>query len=127
MWIDLDTLHLLHQLQVQRFGGLQGVRDAGVIESTLMKPQNRWHYEDDLDMADLAATYFAGFAQQQGFLDGNKRTALYSTLTFLHANGFDLEAPLDEVFAVTIAAARNQLTTDQVARWLRPRLVTRRE
>lgn len=94
------------------------------MESTLLEPQNRWHYEDDLDIADLAATYFVGFAQQQGFLDGNKRTALSCTLTFLHANGYDVDAPMDEIFAITIATARNELAADQVARWLSPRLRT---
>lgn len=101
---------------------MQGVRDPGVIESTLLEPQNRWHYEGGLDLAHLAATYFAGFAQQLGFLDGNKRTALSTALTFLHANGFEVDAPFDEIFAVTIATARNELNTEQVARWLRERL-----
>ena len=90
-----------------------------------MKPRNRWLYQNELDISELAATYFAGFAQQQGFYDGNKRVALYSTLTFLHVNGYELSAPLDELFAVTMAAARNELDVAQVARWLRPRLARR--
>lgn len=104
---------------MQRFGGIHGVRDANVIESALTRPQNLWHYDSPKDIADLGAAYLVSLARQQGFLDGNKRTALSAALTFLHANGYDLIRPFDEVFAMTLATATNRIEEHQVAEWIR--------
>lgn len=110
---------------MERFGGIQGVRDPGVIESALLRPQNLWHYDPPKDLADLGAAYLIGLTRQQGFLDGNKRSALVAALTFLHVNGYDLDRPFDEVFAMTLAAATNRVTEDQIAAWFRQHIAAR--
>ena len=109
---------MLHHWQVQRFGGIQGIRDPGVIESALDRPKNLWHYGAANDVPALGAAYLVGLARQQGFLDGNKRTALAAALTFLHVNGYDFACPFDEVFAMTIAVATNQVSEEQVVVWV---------
>lgn len=119
IWISLSTLHLLHDRQLELFGGLRGVRDEGAIESALARPLNKWAYESDTDLDTLAATYLCGLSRQQGYLDGNKRSALAATLVFLGLNGRTLVAPGPELYAIVIAAATGEIGIDQVAEWIR--------
>src|SRR6185312_2486842 len=99
IWIDLETLHLMHAQQLERFGGTAGVLDRGVVESSLNRPRNRFHYGgSDVDLADLAAAYLYGFAQSQGFADGNKRIGVAAALVFLRVNGAPLHVPPGELY-----------------------------
>ena len=119
VWIPLATLHLLHDRQLELFGGLRGVRDEGAIESALARPANAWTYGQVADLEALAATYLCALARQQGYLDGNKRSALAAMLVFLKINGRRLEAPGAELYAIVISAATNEIDIDQVAAWVR--------
>lgn len=119
LWISTPTLYLIHRWQIDRFGGLKGVRDANVVESALYRPRNLWVYKPTIDVADLTACYFVELGRQQGFFDGNKRTSLAVSFTFLHANGYDLIRPHDEVFAMTLSVATDQIEEGQVASWIR--------
>ena len=118
VWIPLATLHLLHDRQLELFGGLRGVRDEAAIESALAPPLNARAY-GQADLEVLAATYLCALARQQGYLDGNKRTALAAMLVFLKVNGRKLVAPGAELYAVVISAAANTLGIEQVAEWVR--------
>jgi len=119
VWIPIATLHLLHDRQLELFGGLRGVRDEGAIESALARPVNAWAYGQAADLEALAATYLCALARQQGYLDGNKRSALAAMLVFLKINGRRLEAPGAELYAIVISAATNEIGIDQVAAWIR--------
>ena len=119
VWIPLATLHLLHDRQLELFGGLRGVRDEGAIESALARPINAWSYGQATDLETLAATYLCALARQQGYLDGNKRSALAAMLVFLRINGRKLVAPGPELYAIVIAAATNEIGIDQVAMWVK--------
>lgn len=125
LWISLPTLHLLHDRQLELFGGLRGVRDEGAIESALARPLNKWAYESDTDLSSLAAAYLCSLSRQQGYLDGNKRCALAATLVFLGINGFRLEAPGPELYAIVISAATGEIGIDQVAVWIKAHLIAR--
>lgn len=122
LWITSATLHALHDQQVVLFGGHHGVIDDNVIESALARPMHKWHYER-MDIAGLAAAYLCGFAQKQGFMDGNKRTALVAALVFLEVNGYEVNVPADELYALTLMVARAELHESQVALWFRTRLM----
>jgi death on curing protein len=87
----------------------------------LNRPINKWHYER-ADWGALAAAYLCGFAQKQGFIDGNKRTGLISALTFLRANGITIEVPAEELYALTLLVARNEMEEPAVAAWFRDRV-----
>lgn len=115
-------LHLIHVRQVELFGGSHGILDNNVVESALHKPQHLYSYEPHSDIAALAAAYLCGFAQSQGFVDGNKRTALAVTLTFLGLNGHELNVPKTELLAFVLAIARNDLRQPAVTAWLRDRI-----
>lgn len=90
--------------------------------SALARPINRWSYDSNADLADLAAAYLVGFARSQGFSDGNKRTSLACALVFLALNGPPLHVPPAELFALTMAVANNQADDTAVATYFRDRL-----
>ncbi len=121
-WIDPHVVQAIHGSQIARHGGLDGVRDRGLIESALARPQNLAAYGDP-DAADLAAAYACGIAKNRGFLDGNKRTALVVALLFLSDNGFDTK--VDQLDLVLFMQSVADGSTDEpaAAEWFRSRLV----
>jgi death on curing protein len=75
-WVREDVVFAIHEVQLARHGGLDGIRDRNVIESALARPKQQTIYGDPPpDCADLAAAYAYGIARNDGFSDGNKRTA----------------------------------------------------
>lgn len=123
-WITADVLHLMHVRQVELFGGSHGVIDENVVESALHKPQDLNAYEPDSDLAALAAAYLCGFVQKQGFVDGNKRTGLAVTLTFLRLNGYELNVSKGELLAFVLAIPRNEMDQSGATKWLRQRITS---
>ena len=124
-WVTTQMLRLIHVRQVELFGGSHGMLDENIVESALNKPRHLHAYEPDSDVAALAAAYLCGFAQSQGFVDGNKRTALAVTLTFLGLNGLELNVGKEELLAFVLAIARNELRQPAVTTWLRERITAR--
>jgi death-on-curing protein len=78
----------LHLISLQQHGGLDGLRDPGLLDSALMQPEAAYFYGQG-DLAAIAAAFH--IAQNQPFIDGNKRTAMASALTFPEGNGIDIE------------------------------------
>lgn len=111
---------MIHFDQTRQHGGAHGVRDTGLIESALSRPKNKWHYES-ADIFVLAAAYGFGIVKNHGFEDGNKRTAFLVLYTFLGLNGYDLEAPEEEVVRVMTAVADGSLDEEGFADWVRSR------
>jgi death-on-curing protein len=118
-WLSLETILALHAQQVDRFGGSHGVLDVGVVESAVARPLNRFHYDDEGDLKDLAAAYLFGFAAKQGFVDGNKRIGVAAMLVFLAVNRHPLHVPPDELYALAMDVANGRITEVQVAEWIR--------
>ncbi len=99
----------LHQLSLQLHGGLDGLREPGLLDSALMQPEAAYFYGQG-DLAAIAAAYAFHIAQNQPFLDGNKRTAMGSALTFLEGNGVDIEKyDGAELYDAMIAIAEKRL------------------
>ena len=121
-WINEPALLALHAQQIERYGGAHGVLDENVVLSALARPRNRWAYDPNADLADLAAAYLVGFARVQGFSDGNKRTGLACALVFLALNGEPLHAPGEELYALTMDVAIGRADDAVVARYFRERL-----
>jgi death-on-curing protein len=104
-------------------GGLEGIRDEGLLESALSRPQNLLAYsESPPDMASLAAAYAYGIVKNHPFVDGNKRTAYVVTRTFLRLNGYDLQASSQEKYQIWIDLAVGKLSEEELAEWIRKRL-----
>lgn len=118
-WITESALLAMHARHVERFGGTHGIVDVNVILSALARPIQRWAYDPDADMADLAAAYLVGFARSQGFVDGNKRTGLGCALAFLDVNGHATDFDQDGLYAITMAVAEGTADDAAVAAFLR--------
>jgi len=82
-WVDAHALLMLHEESLAEHGGGRGVRDMGLLESAMMRPQNLAGYNPDADIAALAASYAYGLAKNHPFVDGNKRAAFLSVGLFL--------------------------------------------
>ncbi|HUF27831.1 MAG TPA: type II toxin-antitoxin system death-on-curing family toxin [Gemmatimonadaceae bacterium] len=121
-WITEPMLLAIHAQQIERYGGRHGVRDGNLVLSALARPINRWAYDHECDYADLASAYLVGFGCAQGFVDGNKRTALARALVFLALNGLTIRVAPPELYAITMAVATNQADDARVAAFLRERV-----
>ena len=126
-WITREMLDAMHADQIRQHGGSYGVRDAGLLESALMRPQNRWRCEEDSDLSALAASYAYGLVKNHGYVDGNKRVAFSAAYLFLALNGWEIEAPEPAVVAMMIALASGESEEEAMAAWLRSRIVPLQE
>ncbi len=119
IWLKRVWVDAIHFQQLQRFGGLYGVRDEGAIDSALARPRNQWLYQDESDMADLTAAYGFGLTRGHGYVDGNKRVGFVAMAIFLDLNGWSLEAPEPEVVQTMLTVASGELTERELAAWVR--------
>lgn len=118
-WIDKRALLMLHAESLAQFGGAVGLRDEGLLDSALTRPQNKHAYEGCNDIAELAAAYGFGLARNHPFVDGNKRAAFLAVGVFLALNGHRLTAtPVDAIEAV-LALASGSMDEAQFAGWLK--------
>jgi len=108
----------VHERQLAEHGGPEGVRDMGLLESALARPQNAYAY-GETDLSALAAKYAAGIIQNHPFVDGNKRTGYLAAELFLALNGHHLMASDEECLASTLLLAAGELSEDEYAAWLR--------
>lgn len=123
-WIKIDRVTAIHDRQIAEHGGQAGVRDIGLLESALARPQNIKVYEPDADISRLAAAYAFGIVRNHPFLDGNKRTGYVVMETFLIKNGFRLEATVVEKYITFLSLAEGNLSEEELAEWLRERVVS---
>ena len=110
-----------HAEQLAEHGGGDGIRDAGMLDSAMARPQNLVQYGDP-DAAALAAAYAFGIARNHPFIDGNKRTAAVVSETFLMLNGYALGATDAELVVAFVALAAGELGEDELADWFRQHL-----
>jgi death-on-curing protein len=118
-WVSARALKLLHLESLAAFGGAEGIRDEGLLESALARPRNLHAYEGETDLCRLAAVYAAGLVRNHPFVDGNKRAALAAAGIFLMLNGLDLEADKAEATVAVIDLAAGELPEEGFAAWLR--------
>jgi death-on-curing protein len=117
-WIDATDVHAFHQGMLAMFGGLVGVRDEGLLDSALNRPQHLFAYEKPT-LFELAAAYALGIIKNHPFLDGNKRVGFMAAALFLEVNGLRFDAPEEEVVLQTLALAAGELDQDGYAAWLK--------
>ena len=122
VWIDIEVAFVAHEEQLAEHGGAAGIRDRSMLESALARPHNLIAYGKP-DVADLAASYAFGIARNHPFVDGNKRTALVVSETFLMLNGYTLTATDAEMVVAFLALAAGELSVDEFADWFRSHIV----
>ena len=113
-FLTLAIIEQLHTDSLALFGGSEGVRDRGLVESALASARNTYLYGRG-DLFDIAATYAFHIAEAQAFLDGNKRTAVAAALTFLKGNDVILRIDESAIYDAMIAIAEKQMTKTDLA------------
>jgi death-on-curing protein len=122
-WLSRLVVDAVHTDQLREHGGLTGVRDESALESALAKPRQRWLYAPDTDLEALAAAYAFGLVQNHPYRDGNKRIAFLALVTFLGINGLEFDAAEPEVVTTMLTLADGRLSEEQLAVWIRTRVV----
>jgi death-on-curing protein len=120
-WLNSTLIYAIHDRQLAEHGGPDGIRDKGLVESALARPQNLAAYESP-DAADLAAAYAYGLARNHGFVDGNKRTAWIAARVFLADQGLLLGFEKVDAVSTMEKVAAGTLTEPELASWFRDRL-----
>ncbi len=117
--LDENVILALHDQQIEIFGGEYGIIDENVFLSQCYMPYQTFGGQDLFpDIYDKAVRYLFGFATNQVFRDGNKRTAAITTLVFLHFNGIDLDISSEELADMTLSVANKKLEEGQVKEFL---------
>jgi death-on-curing protein len=118
VWLSKDLVIAIHDEQLRAFGGPPGIRDHGLLESALARPQNKYAYGSD-DLAELAAAYGFGLARNHAFVDGNKRISFLAIVTFLGLNDIDFLVPETDAVVMMIGVAAGEVSEESLARWIR--------
>jgi len=114
--LSVDEVLAIHQRLIERFGGSPGVRDPGLLESALYRPQTGYY----ADLAEMAAALFESLLINHPFVDGNKRVAFFATDVFLRLNGWSLEVEPDEAHGLVAGLLeRNEANYDHLLPWIR--------
>lgn len=113
-----DVVADIHSEQLALFGGPDGIRDRGLLESALARPINRFAY-GETDMAALAAAYAFGIAKNHPFIDGNKRVSLLALIIFLRLNGIEFAPSEADAAAIILALAAGEVEEEGLTRWIR--------
>ena len=117
-WLDIDIVLDVHAEQLALFGGPDGLRDRGLLESALARPKNKFSY-GETDLAALAAAYVFGISRNHAFVDGNKRAAFAAMIVFLGLNDIDFVVPPENATAMMLAVAAGEVSEESLARWIR--------
>jgi len=115
-YLTVAEVLAIHTDQIERYGGSQGVRDPGLLEAALFRPQTGYY----ADLIEEAAALWESMSQNHPFIDGNKRTAFAATYTFLAINGARLTADAQETHDFVAGLyERNQFSMERLVPWLR--------
>jgi death-on-curing protein len=119
-FLSVDEAIAIHERLIERFGGTPGIRDKGLLESALFRPQTG--YYDDL--AELAAALFESLILNHAVVDGNKRVAFFVTDTFLRLNGWKLSVETESAHTFIVGSlGRGECSYDKLLPWIRKSLV----
>lgn len=116
-WLTPAMAMAFHRESIARFGGSDGVRDQGLLESAPARPRNRAAYEEDVSPFVLAADYCFGIIRNHPFVDGNKRSGILAGAVFLSLNGYDFEPEETAVVQVVLGLAAGSIDEEFLARW----------
>jgi death-on-curing protein len=118
-YLSLDELLKIHDNMIELYGGSFGIRDLGLIQSALARPQASFNGEDLYPtIHEKAAALFHSLMFNHAFLDGNKRTTITATARLLSLNGYALEATQKEFVAFPLKVENNHLSLEEIADWL---------
>ena len=115
-FLSLEDVLTLHELQIEQYGGATGIRERSLLESAVAMPQASFGGEFvHSSIFEMAAAYAFHIAENQPFVDGNKRTALASALVFLDWQNVELEDPNERLYDAMIAIAEKKMSKNELA------------
>ena len=117
--MSLEQVERVHEILIDKFGGRKGLRDKGLLESSIKRPFQTFDKKELYpEPVDKAAAILESIISNHPFVDGNKRTAYVMARLFLRANNLDIKATQDEKYEFVISAARGEIRFDQIKEWL---------
>lgn len=109
-FLDVEDVLELHATQLEVFGGSDGLRDRGLLESAVGQPQSSFGGQFVHEgLFAMAAAYLFHITSNHPFVDGNKRAGLLSALVFLDVNGISIEQPSEALYELTMGVAEGRL------------------
>jgi len=118
-YITPQQVLAIHDQMIKRFGGSAGVRDLGLVESAVARPQATFDGQDLYEsIFDKAAALLQSLLKNHPFVDGNKRTALTSAGMFLKINGYNLVNAHEEEVSFGVEVDNKHLSVEEIASWL---------
>lgn len=118
VWVLRETVLGLHEQLLAAFGGALGIRDEGLLDSALARPENLFGYGRPT-LYDLAATYAYGLVKNHPFVDGNKRTGFTVAALFIELNGSRFAASEADVVIRTLGLAAGEISESDYTAWLK--------
>ena len=117
IWVPNRAVYIIHDRQIARHGGASGLRDEGLLQGALQRSINKWQYENS-DTFGCAAAYAFGVAKAHAFVDGNKRTAFVTSVTFLRLNGWHFVTEPAEGVTFMEDLASGAVSEESFRNWL---------
>lgn len=117
-WLQLESVLIIHDTQLLLHGGREGVRDRGLLESALARPENQAACGEP-DLFNLASAYAFGIVSNRPFIGGNKRTGFLASYTFLFINDWHLAGTEADAYLAIIGLAEKEMNETSFASWLR--------
>lgn len=122
LFLTLEEVLAIHEALVDRFGGIRGLRDPGLLESALYRPQTGYY----ADLAEMSAALMESLLMNHPFIDGNKRVAFFGTDVFLRLNGWKLSVDPEEAHGFLIRLLEDRRASyETLLPWLQEGIVTR--
>ncbi|MCF6287100.1 MAG: type II toxin-antitoxin system death-on-curing family toxin [Candidatus Hydrogenedentes bacterium] len=122
-WVTQSIALEIHHRQIARYGGSEGLRDPGLLDSGLNRPINLFLYEGPVPLSRLAASYCFGISRNHSFVDGNKRAAYVVARVFLLLNGLNIAPAEDDIVDTMLAVANGEMTEVALAEWFESHVV----
>lgn len=119
-YLSVKDVLLLHSMAIDASGGSHGLRDLGLLESAVTRPQASFAGKElypDIFLKGGALVH--GLLRNHPFVDGNKRTSMYAAMTFLELNGYKFIAKQQEVVSFALKVENEKLSVEQIAKWLK--------
>lgn len=119
-YLTTEDVLLLHHLSIEKSGGSHGLRDAGLLDAAVHRPQATFAGEDLYPtLFDKAGALCHSLIKNHAFVDGNKRTSLLSSMTFLELNGHIFKCSQDELVEFGLKIDNENVSADGIASWLK--------
>lgn len=119
-YLSLEQILVIHQDQIDRFGGLAGLKSLELLESAVYRPQSTFGGKDLYPtLFDKAAAFVHSLLLNHPFIEGNKRTGIVAMIIFLYINGIHILAKNDEIITLALEIENKKMNIEKIAKWLK--------